>query len=167
VRTSLHRYILNLLTVVLVVALWPALAVCGAGYLLAYAVNGWVLHWRFLAKWGREGKRLFLVYSETRDWQRHIEERWLPRLTDCAVVLRWSGSREWKLRWPLESRVMRHWGGDREYNPLAIYFPWIGLVRVIRFWRAFKEHKRGKDRRLREAEARLFRLAERLRRTRT
>lgn len=165
-KKSLHIFILNVLTVLAVLALLPVFIAGGLTYLVAHVLMGWMLRRQFLAKWGREGKRMLVVYSGTRDWQQHIEERWVPALTDRAVMLRWSGSREWKLRWPLESRIMRHWGGDREYNPMAIVFPRLGRVRVLRFWRAFKERKRGKEQRLRKTEAELFRLAHRLRKVR-
>ncbi len=47
------------------------------------------------------------------------------------------------------------WGGDREFNPLAIVIPERGPVQVIRFWQAFRDHKHGRDRALRVAEAEL------------
>ncbi|HET6836699.1 MAG TPA: hypothetical protein VFH24_01585 [Gemmatimonadales bacterium] len=45
--------------------------------------------------------------------------------------------------------------GDREYNPVAIIIPKTGKMRVIRFWKAFRDYRHGKDQALRRAEAEL------------
>ena len=46
--------------------------------------------------------------------------------------------------------------GDREFNPLGIVVPQKGrAARVVRFWRAFRDYKHGKDGPLRVAEAEL------------
>jgi hypothetical protein len=109
----------------------------------------------FHARWGRSGKRLLLVYSNSPHWQAYIEEHWLPQLREVAVVLNWSDRTRWREQHPLEAEIFRMWGGDREFNPLAIVIPERGPVQVIRFWQAFRDHKHGRDRALRVAEAEL------------
>jgi hypothetical protein len=55
-----------------------------------------------------------------------------------------------------EVALFRAFAGDREFNPLGIVIPKKGrAARVVRFWRAFREYKHGKDRLLRAAEAEL------------
>jgi hypothetical protein len=110
---------------------------------------------RFHARWGLEGKRLLLVYSNSPHWQAHIEERWLSQLGAIAVVLNWSERARWAEQHPFEAEVFRMWAGDREFNPLAIVMPEQGPVKVIRFWQAFRDYKHGKDRALNAAEAEL------------
>ena len=110
---------------------------------------------RFHARWGASGKRLVLVYSNSPHWQRYVEERWLPRLGPVAVVLNWSDRRRWPEQHPLEAEIVREWAGPREFNPIAIVVPPAGPVRVIRFWRAFRDFKHGKERPLRTAEREL------------
>ena len=109
----------------------------------------------FHNRWGAQGKRLLLVYSNSPNWQAYIEENWLPQLESVAVALNWSERRTWAERQPLEADIFRAWGGDREFNPLAIVIPADGTVRVIRFWQAFRDYKHGRDRTLRAAEAEL------------
>ena len=109
----------------------------------------------FQNRWGGQGKRLLLVYSNSPNWQAHIEANWLPQLESIAVVLNWSERGTWAERQSFEADVFRTWAGDREFNPLAIIIPADGPVRVIRFWRAFRDYKHGKDRTLRAAEAEL------------
>ena len=58
---------------------------------------------RFHARWGAEGKRLLLVYSNSPHWQSYIEERWLPRLGPAAIVINWSERARWSEHHPLEA----------------------------------------------------------------
>ena len=109
----------------------------------------------FHVRWGASGKRVLLVYSNSPNWQAYIEEHWLSRMGGVAVVLNWSDRARWPEQHPFEREVFRMWAGDREFNPLAIVIPERGPVHVIRFWRAFRDHKHGKDRALRAAEAEL------------
>lgn len=126
------------------------------------AVGAWLdgrkrrrLQREFNDRWGAHGKRLLLVYSNSPNWQAYVEENWLPQLASIAVVLNWSERGTWRERHPLEADIFRMWGGDQEFNPLAIIIPAGGSVRVIRFWQAFRDYKHGKGRTLRAAEAEL------------
>lgn len=126
------------------------------------AIGAWLgarkrrrLQREFHDRWGRQGKRLLLVYSNSPNWQSYIERNWLPQLESTAVVLNWSERGTWAERHPFEADIFRAWSGDTEFNPLAIIFPADGSVRVIRFWRAFRDYKHGKDRTLRAAEEEL------------
>jgi hypothetical protein len=126
------------------------------------AVGAWLdrrkrrrLQREFHSRWGAQGKRLLLVYSNSPNWQAYVEENWLPQLESSAVVLNWSERAKWTERHPFEGDIFRTWAGDREFNPLAIIIPADGPVRVIRFWQAFRDYKHGKDRTLRAAEAEL------------
>ena len=109
---------------------------------------------RFRAVWGTQGKDLLLVYSNSPHWQSYIETHWLPRWGERAVVLNWSE----RARWPADSpavRLFRIVGGAREFNPLAVVVPLAGRITVVRFWRAFRDYKHGKDAALRAAEGTL------------
>ena len=114
---------------------------------------------------GRNGRRLILVYSRSPHWQRYVEEHWLPRYGAQAVVLDWSDRSVWRaLRpKPVEVALFERYAGRAEYNPLAIGVPRRGKVQVIRFWRAFRDYKHGKELALRRAEAELEALASALR----
>ena len=119
----------------------------------------------FEAIHGREGRRLILVYSRSPHWQRYIEEHWLPKYAGQAVILDWSERSTWRTLAPKPPEVAlfeRH-AGRAEYNPLAIGVPARGKVRMIRFWRAFRDFKHGRESALRRAEGELELLAAELR----
>jgi hypothetical protein len=127
-----------------------------------WAVGAWLdrrkkrrLQTGFHNRWGQQGKRLLLVYSNSPNWQAYVEENWLPQLQPIAVVLNWSERSTWAEQHPFEADIFRTWAGRREFNPLAIVIPADGPVRVVRFWQAFRDFKHGKDRTLRAAEAEL------------
>ncbi len=147
-----------------VVLLWRGLLILVAG-IAAVAIGAYVVaRWRkwravrrFRAAWSIHGRDLLLVYSESPNWQRYVEESWLPRWGHRAVVLNWSERNTWGRS--AEVALFRRFAGEREFNPLGIVVPATGSrVHVVRFWRAFRDHKHGKDRLLREAEAELERL---------
>ncbi|UCD76091.1 MAG: hypothetical protein JSV91_04045 [Phycisphaerales bacterium] len=150
----------------LVLALLPVLPL--AGILLALyiclcllfiipgtLVRGSWLKRRFRREHGRRGKFILFVYSNSPNWQQYIEENIFPQIGDVSVVLNWSERSKWKLNDPWEAQILRHWGGDREFNPIAIIIPLRGRVRVVRFWQAFRDYKHGKDSTLRDAEGRM------------
>ena len=136
----------------------------------------------FVQRWGRTGKRGLLVYSNSPNWQRYVEEQWLPRLGEQLVVLNWSERATWNREHPFEARLFRQYAGNREFNPLALIFlarerhatfrAWmraikgrdlVGMlapsardVKVIRFWQPFRDFKHGKEGTLGAAEAELF-----------
>jgi hypothetical protein len=148
-----------------VVLLWRGLLIFAAGIAVlalgAYLIGQW-RKWRavgrFRAVWGIQGKDLLLVYSESPNWQQYVKEIWLPRWGHRAVVLNWSERSKWRRPARAEVALFRAFAGTREFNPLGIVVPGTGRrVHVVRFWRAFREYKHGKDRLLRQAEAELER----------
>lgn len=111
---------------------------------------------RYRAKWSRHGKPILFVYSNSPNWQRYIEEHWLPQLQVHAVVLNWSERKAWARQRLFEARVFHYFAGSEEFNPIVIYFPRYGPMRTVRFWQAFRDFKHGKEQRLKEAEKELF-----------
>ena len=113
------------------------------------AVGAWLdrrrrrrLQREFHRRWGGQGKRLLLMYSNNPNWQAYVEENWLPRLESISVALNWSERNTWAERHPFEAQIFRAWAGQREFNPLAIIIPADGPVRVIRLWQAFRDLER-------------------------
>lgn len=140
------------------IALSPLIVV---GLAIAPFVLGWDrwqayrLRRTFERKWRPVGKQGLLVYSNGPHWQDYIERRWLPHLADRMVVLNWSERHQWPTVAPVEAKVHRHWAGDREFNPVAIVFRDGARPDVVRFWRAFRDHRHGKPQALRDAERQL------------
>jgi len=140
---------------------------------------------RFERKYGTEVRGI-LVYSNSPNWQAYIEERWLPRIGSRLFVLNWSERSRWKREHPLEASLFRSHLGDREFNPAAIIFVrsparatyrgWLKAVRslepigmlapypprvaVVRFFKAFRDFKHGREESLRTAEATLWKYLE-------
>lgn len=132
-------------------------------------IYGIFLHHQVAKQWFPAGKRMLLVYSDSPNWKEHIENSLLPIVRDYAVVLNWSKRSSWDIkRKPLEVKVFQHWTdvsvfkseGRRRwegenFNPIAIVFMPGGKVEVLRFWKAFKDHKHGKSESLEKLEKKL------------
>jgi hypothetical protein len=112
---------------------------------------------RFRAVWEPQGKDLLLVYSNSPHWQQYVEANWLTRWNARAVVLNWSERRSWQTpprATAPEVVLFQAFSGPREFNPLAIVVPPRGhAVHIVRFWKAFRDHKHGKPAGLRTCEA--------------
>jgi hypothetical protein len=104
-------------------------------YRLALYLLVWVV-------WLPGGKDILFVYSDSPIWREYMTTQVLPMVQERAVVLNWSERTKWR-SWSLGVAVFRHFGGGREYNPLVVLFRPLRSVRVFRFWRAFKDWKRG------------------------
>jgi hypothetical protein len=107
--------------------------------------------------WGTRGKDVLLVYSNSPIWHDYIQEQIIPRIESRAVILNWSDRRHWLRRLSLASLVFRVFGGHREFNPMAIYFPPLWFHKTFRFWRAFRDRKHGKPATLKQVENDFFR----------
>ncbi len=128
----------------------------GAAVAVAIASTIW-RRWRRAAVVRRfreryPGKDLLIVLTDSLLWRPYIEAEWLPRWGERAVVF--NRSRPWSAEQP-EAALWRALGGPLEHTPLAVVVSQEGRVKVVRFWKAFRDFKHGKDHRLRAAEAEL------------
>ncbi len=111
---------------------------------------------RFWVRHGRKGKVILFVYSDSSNWKDHIEEKILPRLEGCSVILNWSKRRDWESSMQLESKLFNQLAGSGEFTPTAILFPLLGKVKVFRLWQLSQNSKHGKSKVSKEAEQSLF-----------
>jgi hypothetical protein len=111
---------------------------------------------RFWVRHGRKGKVILFVYSDSSNWKDHIEEKILPRLEACSVILNWSKRREWESTMRFEARLFNQWAGPGEVTPTAILFPLLGRVKVFRLWQLSQNPKHGKNKVSKEAEQSLL-----------
>ena len=118
--------------------------------------EGLWLQSRFWLRYGRRGKYILFVYSNSPNWKDYIESNILPRIEGHAVILNWSEHERWNDEHPFEAKLFGHWADSKEFNPVAIIFPPVGQVKVIRFWQAFQDYKHGKEQQLKLAEEALF-----------
>ena len=128
-----------------------------------HIVRDWTFRRRFRAKWSPAGKFVLFVYSNSPNWQSYIENTILPEISPVAVTLNWSERKRLEEEASLEFRAFRFWAGEREFNPVAIVVPPAGRVKVVRFWKAFRDYKHGKPHALHAAERRLRALIEQCR----
>lgn len=112
---------------------------------------------------------MLLVYSNSPNWKDYIEKTIIPKVEPHAEILNFSERTKWGeledqtgvelfLAFSgvekIKSRGKIEWGG-REYNPVVIVLLPNIRPKVIRFWKAFKDHKHGKDQKLRILEQEL------------
>ncbi len=106
--------------------------------------------------YGSVGKRILLVYSDSPNWKEYIDNNWIPILYEYSVILNWAERSKWGNNASLEVQVFRHWKTEKEYNPMAILFPIKGKIKIIRFFKAFRDYKHGKQSQLKSLEKDLF-----------
>jgi hypothetical protein len=114
------------------------------------------LHIAIWCCWGLRGLDILLVYSDGPVWHDYFEQNILPLLGERAVVLNWSRRREW--RFSLATIAARHFGGRREFNPLAVVFRPFRLTRTFRFWQPFQDYKHDRPEALQRMESEFFEL---------
>ncbi len=141
------RLVLGLVVVLISPLLLP--------FLLVYGLYAFLLHVLLWLLWGLTGRRVLFVYSNSPVWQSYIEANILPRLPRGSVVLNWSERRRWRW-WSLSAAVFHFFGGNREFNPLAVVVRPLRWGRPFRFWRAFRDAKHGNQEALRLVEAQFF-----------
>ena len=152
IKDKIGNVLLAPVILLLVIVVLPFLIIYGVWRF----IRGMWLSFRFRSRYSSEGKHILFVYSESPNWQEYIEENIVPCIEAKAVFLNWSKRSEWKKRKPLEAKALFHWGGDSEYNPMAIVFVSGWRVKTIRFHQAFRDFKHGKRKLLKEKEQELY-----------
>lgn len=122
--------------------------------LLLRSLAGLFLHLAVWCCWCARGRYVLFVYSDSPIWRDYIEELILPRLGDRAVVLNWSHRSRW--RRTLSVLAFRYFGGDRDFNPMAVVFRPFRLAQRFRFHEPFHEFKHGKTEAVLELERQLY-----------
>jgi hypothetical protein len=122
---------------------------------LPFLIPGFVLEiwlrFKFRQMALHDGKFILLVYSDSPIWKDYFEQGILPRVQDHTVILNWSERRQWK-NWSWGVQAFRHWGGRKDFNPMAIVFCNLRTIRIFRFYKAFQDHKRGNTAALQKVE---------------
>ena len=104
--------------------------------------------------WCLRGRDILFVYSDSPVWHDYIEQRIVPHLGERAIVLNWSQRKRWRLS--LRRMAFYHFGGDREFNPLAVVFRPFRRTRTFRFWKPFRDFKHGQPEELQKMEDEFF-----------
>ena len=106
--------------------------------------------------WCLRGRDILFVYSDSPVWHDYIEQHILPHLGKRAIVLNWSERKRWRLS--LKRMAFYHFGGDREFNPLAVVLRPFRRTCTFRFWHPFRDFKHGRPEELRKMEDEFFAL---------
>jgi len=142
--------------VVVVVPLVPLLIAVGVIALLAFAVASACMHVVVWTWWCLRGRDILFVYSDSPIWRDYVEQNILPYLGDRAVVLNWSQRKQWRLS--VARLAFHHFGGYRQFNPLAVVFRPFRRTRTFRFWEPFRDFKHGRPAALHTMELEFFSL---------
>lgn len=134
----------NAWVIILFVILSPLILPLVLVFLCAHLIASIAIYLAVWIVWLPHSKNVLFVYSNSPNWQKHIEENILPQIGDRAIVLNWSERKRWKKRNFLAVMAFRHFGGSREFNPLGVVFRPFRLAKVFRFWQPFKDFKHGK-----------------------
>ena len=140
----------------LVIFLAPVLVVVVALALVYFLVSTICLHIAIWSWWCIRGRDILFLYSDSPVWHDYIEQHVLPQLGERAVILNWSNRRGW--RFSLAQMAVHHFGGSREFNPLAVVFRPFRRTRTFRFWQPFRDFKHGRPEALHRMENEFFRL---------
>ncbi len=126
-------------------------------FLIPSFIKGVFLRFKFRNMARRQAKFIIFVYSDSPNWRSYIEQNILPHIQEHAVILNWSERSRWEMSsWIVQA--FHHWGGRRDFNPMAIVFYSLVDVRVFRFFKAFHELKRGRPGILEKVESELVQL---------
>lgn len=110
--------------------------------LTLWSIHRIVLYLLVWLLWLPRGKDILFVYSDSPIWREYMMTQLFPLVQERALVLNWSERNKW--HWlSFRVQLFKSFGGGREFNPLIVLFrPWR-RARVLRFWSAFKDWKRG------------------------
>lgn len=128
--------------VALFVFFLPVILFCAIAAVLLFVAYSVFLHITIWTWWCVRGRDILFVYSESPIWREYIEQRVLPFLGARATVLNWSSRRRW--RFSLSRLAFYHFGGHRQFNPIAVVFKPLRRTRTFRFWEPFREYNQGR-----------------------
>ena len=128
--------------VALFVLFLPVILSCAIAAVLLFVAYSVFLHMTIWTWWCLRGRDVLFVYSESPIWREYIEQRVLPFLGPRATVLNWSSRKRWRLS--LSRLAFYHFGGHRQFNPIAVVFKPFRRTRTFRFWEPFREYKHGR-----------------------
>jgi hypothetical protein len=138
-KTSVGGKLGNAVLIILILPIaLPLALVAFALHFLLRAVL-YLLVWLL---WIPKGKDVLFVYSDSPIWREYMTSHVLPLVRERAVVLNWSERSKWS-SWSLKVSVFRAFGGGREFNPMVVKFQLFRKAKILRYWSAFQDWKRG------------------------
>jgi len=145
---------LKLWQFILLILFAPVLLAISVLALFFFLASSVCLHIAIWSWWCIRGRDILFVYSDSPIWHDYIEQYFLPKLGERAMVLNWSKRKNW--RFSLARMAVHHFGGWREFNPIAIVFHPFRRTRTFRFLKPFKDFKHGHPEALHHMENEFF-----------
>jgi hypothetical protein len=140
----------------LIISFAPVIIILTTVALLFFVVSTVCLHIAIWMWWCLRGRDILFVYSESPIWREYIDQHILPYIGERAVVLNWSQRKRWGIS--LARLAFHHFGGYRQFNPLAVVFRPFRRTRIFRFWQPFRDFKHGDSEALHHMETEFFAL---------
>jgi hypothetical protein len=144
----------QVLRIAFIVLLVPVILGVLVPWLVFYLLFKVCLHVAIWTLWCGTRRDVLFVYSDSPIWHDYLEQNILTRLGNRAVVLNWSQRKSWPVS--LAKAAFWHFGGHREFNPMAVVFRPFRPTRVFRFWRPFQDFKNGRPAALEELQSNLL-----------
>lgn len=142
--------------VAVIIPLVPTAVVIGVVAIVAFVVSSVCMHVIVWTCWCVRGRDVLFVYSDSPVWRDYVERHILPYLGERAVVLNWSQRKRWRVS--IARLALHHFGGYRQFNPLAVVFRPFRRTTIFRFWEPFKDFKHGQPGTLKRMESEFFAL---------
>jgi len=138
----------------LFIPLVPVMIAVAAIALVLFVVSTVCLHITIWTWWCLRGRDILFVYSDSPIWHDYIEQHILPYLGERAVVLNWSQRKRWRVS--VARLAFHHFGGYRQFNPLAVVFRPFRRTLTFRFWQPFRDFNHGHPEALHQIEREFF-----------
>jgi hypothetical protein len=138
-KTSVARKLGNAVLVILILPIALPLALVALALHLLLRGVLYLLVWLL---WIPKGKDVLFVYSDSPIWREQMTSHVLPLVRERAVILNWSERSKWS-PWSLKVSVFRAFGGSREFNPMVVKFHLFRKAKILRYWSAFQDWRRG------------------------
>jgi len=134
----LKKILLGVIIIPLVVIILPVIL-----YVLIFRfIAQLYIRLRIKHKWPK-GKYILFTYSESENWSQYIEDNILPKIDEYSIIINRSKNQHWKSKFKLERHAIESWA-NININPIAIIFEPNKKVKVIEFYKAFRDLKHGK-----------------------
>src|SRR5918993_1434983 len=140
--------------IALIVPFVPVIVAIAGTALILFLISTICLHITIWAWWCLRGRDILFVYSDSRIWRDYIEKQILPHIGERTIVLNWSQRNRWRVS--VARLAFHHFGGYRQFNPLAVVFRPFRRTRTFRFWQPFRDFKHGHPEALRQMESEFF-----------
>ncbi len=145
-----YQWLLMPLILLLVALTFPLIILVVTGWLLYHLTIRLIVLVLVWMTWSTRGISILTVYSNSPHWQDYFEKGVLPLVNHQSKVLNWSDRSIWPVSF--KRMVFSVFKGEREYNPMIIYFAPFRWPKMLRFYQAFRDARHGREAPLRDLE---------------